>query len=132
VKRGTRIAANAALIVAMVVVGIVLALPLKTKAIKVDLSPPAEAAPVRLVMEADGRLTIEGKPSTLGTLPRDLSARFADVPRDEQQVLIEVRGQPSPDRLMAVIDRLQGHGWEIGLIGREAARGGLTSTEGTK
>jgi len=138
VKRGTRIAIGAAL--AITVVGLVgsLAIPMRTVKISVDLPPPINAKPtprakpVFIAMETDGRLTIEGKASTLETLPQDLTARFAAVPRDEQRVLIEMRGKSSPDRLMAVIDRLQGHGWKIGLIGREDASGGLTISEGTE
>jgi len=127
VKRGARIAAGAALIVAMVVVGMVLAFPLKTKAIKVDLPPPAEATPalptkpVFIVLDADGALTIDGQETTLETLPHDLSTRFAGVPKAEQQVMIQAPDKTSHERIMGVLKGVKANGWfKLGLVNDDA------------
>jgi len=123
VKRGARFAIGIALVFA--VIGIVgsLTIPMKTVTIRFDLPPPINAKPTRsagpvlVIIEADGRLTIEGKPTTLETLPSDLSTRFASVPKDEQRVMIRAPDDVSYDRLMAVHKSLQANGrFKVGLI----------------
>ena len=125
-KRGAKIAIGIALVVA--VIGIVgsLTIPMKTVTIRFDLPPPinakptARAKPVFVVIEADGRLMIEGKPTTLETLPRDLSARFVGIPKDEQRVMIRAPDNVPYERFMAVLDSLQAHGWfKVGLINED-------------
>lgn len=122
-KRVARIAIGIALVVA--VIGIVgsLTIPMKTVTIRFDLPPPinakptAPAKPVFIAMETDGRLTIEGKPTTLETLPRDLSARFVGIPKDEQRVMIRAPDNVPYERFMAVLNSLQAHGrLKVGLI----------------
>lgn len=122
-KRGTKITIGVLLVLGLLALFVI---PMKTVTIRIDLPPPIppkappRREPIILVMESDGRLTIEGKPTTLETLPRDLSARFAGVPKDEQRVMIRAAADISYDRFMAVLNSLQGHGWtKVGLINED-------------
>lgn len=82
--------------------------------------PPPRAEPVWIVMQLDGRITVDGAVTTLDTLTRDVAARFAGTPKDEQRVMIRATGDISYDRFMAVLNRLQDHGWyKVGLVNEE-------------
>jgi biopolymer transport protein ExbD len=122
-KRGLKIAIGAALAITVLAFVGSLTLPMKTVKITIDLPPPIKAKPAKpivIVMETDGRLTIEGAPTTLDTLSRDLSTRFAGVPKDEQRVMIRAPGDVPCQRFMAVLNNLKGHGWnKIGLINED-------------
>ncbi|WP_297506624.1 biopolymer transporter ExbD [uncultured Caulobacter sp.] len=90
--------------------------------IKIDL-PPAEPVaavkngPVFVNIQPDGHLMVDGKPSTLNSLTQDVAARFAGVPADQQRVMIRAPGNVKYEDFMAVLNRLQGHGWsKVGLI----------------
>ena len=122
-KRGVKIALA---ILAVAALLFLIVIPTKIVTIKIDLPPPITqkpappAKPVFITMEADGRLTIEGAPTTLETLPRDLSARFGDGPKDQQRVMIRAPADVPYERFMAVLNSLQEHGWiKVGLINED-------------
>ncbi|MFY8207997.1 MAG: ExbD/TolR family protein [Caulobacter sp.] len=101
-------------------------IPTQTTKITVDLppigpsKPPPRAAPVNLALAADGRLTIDGAPTSLDTLAADLTKRFEGVPKDEQRVMIHADRDVPYERFMPVLTRLQEHGWaKVGLINED-------------
>lgn len=118
-KRGVKIAIGVlltllTLLVAVFATGIV--------SVRVDL-PPAEPSkiapvpPVFVTISSDGGLTVDGAPTTLDTLTRDVSARFVGVPKDQQRVMIRSTGDVKYNHFMAVLSRLEVHGWtKVGLI----------------
>lgn len=122
-KRGVKIVLAVLAVVALL---FLIVIPTKTVTIKIDLPPPITAKPVPpakpvfITMEADSRLTIDGAPTTLEALPRDLSARFGDGPKDQQRVMIRAPTNVSYERFMAVLNTLQEHGWyKVGLVNTE-------------
>ncbi|WP_168076907.1 biopolymer transporter ExbD [Caulobacter sp. SSI4214] len=119
-KRGIKIAIGVLLFAGFLFLFVI---PTKTTTITYDLPPPiipakpAHRAPIFVEMKPDGGLTIEGAPTTLEALPRDLAARFGDVPKDQQRVMIRAPEDVPYDRFMAVLSTLQGRGWyKVGLV----------------
>lgn len=101
-------------------------IPTRTTTITIDLppiapsKPPPREEPINLSVDADGRLAIDGAPTTLDTLAGDLTKRFEDVPKDEQRVMIHAANGLPYDRFMPVLTRLQEHGWtKVGLINED-------------
>lgn len=118
-KRGIKIAVFGVL---GLVATIVVLLSTRIVEIKVELPPkePVSAAaigPVFVVLQPDGRMTVEGLPTTLETLPRDLAACFGSVPKDQQRVMIQAPNTLPYAHLTAVLNRLKEGGWtKIGLV----------------
>nr|WP_295105334.1 hypothetical protein [uncultured Caulobacter sp.] len=91
-KRGTKIAIG----VLIGLAAIVLTLCISITSIRIEL-PPAEAPRTTVGMQPDGQLTVDGKPTTLDTLTQDVAARFANVPMDQQRVMIRASGDVKYD-----------------------------------
>jgi biopolymer transport protein ExbD len=111
--------------VGFVLLLVVLLGPLKIISIQVDL-PPAEpprtapAKPIFVILQADGRLTIDGAPTTQETLTRDLEKRFTGLQKDQQRIMIRAGGDVPYERFMAVLNPLKAHGWtKIGRINED-------------
>ncbi|WP_454717048.1 ExbD/TolR family protein [Caulobacter segnis] len=115
-KRRTKIAIGVLIGFALIVV----ALRLSVTSIRIELPPveqPKTAGPVFVGMLPDGRLTVDGQPTTLDALTQDVAARFTDMPIDQQRIMIRATRDVKYDHFMDVLNRLEGHGWtKIGLI----------------
>lgn len=126
-KRGARNVIFAVLSLAVIIVALFTIGPKTTTKITYLLPPPIfskarppSEKPILLTMEADGRLAIDGAPTTLETLVDDLTKRFKGVPKDKQRVMIRATSEVSYQQFMPVLTRLQEHGWtKVGLINEE-------------
>lgn len=112
--------ALASVALALVVWGLFFA-KMSTVSIKVDLPPAATAPPaskpVEVFIDAKGALQVDGRPSSLDTLARDVAA--ASPLRDKKQQPVRIRAVESVDydTYMAVMERLRDGGWyKVGLI----------------
>ena len=107
------------------------AIPAATVSIKLDL-PPAQPPPpgtkvkepVLINIQAGGGLFIGEKPTSLGTLPADLSRTLsADdplLPPTQQRVYIRADKQVRYGDFMSVMNNLQGNGfYQVALINEE-------------
>ncbi|CAN5230909.1 hypothetical protein BH10PSE3_BH10PSE3_27030 [soil metagenome] len=104
------------------VVLLLLAIPIATVRIKIDLPPAAPASdkvrhtPIEVEILSDRALRVDGAPSTLETLPHDVAAK-ASSPPDEQEIRIRAGEDVSYAAFMAVLQRLKGVGWtKVGII----------------
>ena len=115
------------LLVGAIVLLLLLAVPIATVRIKIDLPPAApsrekaEPAPIQVEILADGALRVEGAPSTLDTLPADIAAR-ASSPPGEQRVMIRAGEGVNYAAFTAVLQRLNGLGWtKVGIVASDQA-----------
>ena len=105
---------------ALVVWGLFLVKFSNTVSIKIDLPPAgrvqAKHAPIEVEILTDGTLRVEGAPSTLDTLPRDVAAK-ASSPPETQEIRIRASGDVSYATFTAVLERLKGVGWtKVGVV----------------
>ncbi len=117
--------ALASVALALVVWGVFFArLPSRIVTIKIDL-PPAETPrppkPVDVFIGADGAIRVDGAPSTLEHLPRDIAAKASSSP-SKQQIRIRASENVSYAAYTAVLQRCSAAGWtKVGIITSEKA-----------
>jgi biopolymer transport protein ExbD len=114
------------LVLGAVVLLLLLAVPIATVRIKIDLppavdaKPPRPAKPVDIFIDEDGAIRVDGRPSSLDTLARDVTA--VSTVRDKREQLVRIRGAKTLEyaAYMAVLQRLQGAGWyKVGLVNQD-------------
>ncbi len=116
--------ALASVALALVVWGLFFA-KMSTVSIKVDLPPATpkprpEHKPVEVFIDDDGAVQVNGRPSSLDTLARDVAAVSTAPDRREQRVMIRGAENVKYEAFMAVLERLQGGGWnKVGLINED-------------
>lgn len=116
----------ASVALALVVWGLFFAKLSNTVSIKVDLPPaatpkaPVEHKPIEVFIDNDGAILVNGRPSGLDTLARDVAAVSTVPDRSEQRVMVRGAENVKFDAFMAVLERLQGGGWsKVGLINED-------------
>ena len=107
------------------------AVPMATVAIKVDLPPATPPPPgvkpkepVFISIQKSGALYIAEKQTSLDNLQVDLDARFASTgqagPKDDQRVMIRADADVLYADFMGVLNGLQTAGWyKVGLINED-------------
>ena len=108
------------------------AVPMATVAIKVDLPPatipppdaPKPKAPVFISIQKSGALFIADKQTSLDNLEIDLDAKFTTTgqagPKDDQRVMIRADADVLYADFMGVLNQLQTAGWyKVGLINED-------------
>ena len=104
------------------------AVPVATTSIKVDL-PPAQLEaspqkPVLIAIQASGALFLAGQPTSLRALAKDLSARFVAEgqagPRKEQRVMVMAQADVPYEAFMGVINQVHDQGWtKVGIVNED-------------
>jgi biopolymer transport protein ExbD len=108
------------------------AVPMATVAIKVDLPPatipppnaPKPKEPVFISIQKSGALFIADKQTSLDNLEFDLDAKFVATdqagPKDDQRVMIRADADVLYADFMGVLNQLQTAGWyKVGLINED-------------
>lgn len=108
------------------------AVPMATVAIKVDLPPatipppdaPKPKEPVFISIQKSGAIFVADKQSSLENLPGDLDAKFVATdqagPRVDQRVMIRADADVLYADFMGVLNNLQTAGWyKVGLINED-------------
>ena len=108
------------------------AVPMATVAIKVDLPPavppppnaPKPKEPVFISIQKSGALYIADKQTSLDNLQYDLDAKFVANgeagPKDDQRVMIRADADVMYADFMGVLNQLQTAGWyKVGLINED-------------
>ena len=108
------------------------AVPMATVAIKVDLPPatipppdaPKPKEPVFISIQKSGAIFIAEKQTSLDNLEFDLDAKFTANdqagPKDEQRVMIRADADVLYADFMGVLNQLQTSGWfKVGLINED-------------
>lgn len=108
------------------------AVPMATVAIKVDLPPatipppnaPKPKEPVFISIQKSGALFIADKQTSLDNLEIDLDAKFTATgqagPKDDQRVMIRADADVLYADFMGVLNQLQTAGWyKVGLINED-------------
>jgi len=108
------------------------AVPMATVAIKVDLPPatipppdaPKPKEPVFISIQKSGAIFIAEKQTSLDNLEIDLDAKFTATgqagPKDEQRVMIRADADVLYADFMGVLNQLQTAGWyKVGLINED-------------
>jgi len=108
------------------------AVPMATVAIKVDLPPatipppdaPKPKEPVFISIQKSGAIFIAEKQTSLDNLEIDLDAKFTATgqagPKDEQRVMIRADADVLYADFMGVLNQLQTSGWfKVGLINED-------------
>jgi len=108
------------------------AVPMATVAIKVDLPPatipppnaPKPKEPVFISIQESGALFIADKQTSLDNLEFDLDAKFNATdqagPKDDQRVMIRADADVLYADFMGVLNQLQTAGWyKVGLINED-------------
>jgi len=108
------------------------AVPMATVAIKVDLPPatipppdaPKPKEPVFISIKKSGAIFIAEKQTSLDNLEIDLDAKFTATgqagPKDEQRVMIRADADVLYADFMGVLNQLQTSGWfKVGLINED-------------
>ena len=101
------------------------AVPVATTSIKLDMplasNKVAPTKPVLVSIQDSGALFLAGRPTSLGTLGRDLSAAFAandqTGPRKDQRLMVSAQADVPYEALMGVINKVHTEGWtQIGIV----------------
>jgi biopolymer transport protein ExbD len=94
--------------------------------IKIDLPPahapksPPAPKPVDVFIDAKGEIRVNGRPSSLDALARDVAAVSTAADKREQRVMIRGADNIKYETFMAVLERLQAGGWyKVGLINED-------------
>jgi biopolymer transport protein ExbD len=105
------------------------AVPMATVAIKVDLPPPGDRRadqkePVFVSVQQSGAIFVADRRTSLASLELDLDARFAATgqagAKDDQRVMIRADADVPYADFMGVLNQLQTAGWfKVGLINEE-------------
>lgn len=114
---------------ALIVWGLFFAKLSNTMAIKVDL-PPAETPapqpapkPIDIFIDANGGIRVNGRPSSLDALPRDVAAQSTMPDKSRQEVRMRATGNVKYETFIAVTNRLKDSGWyKVGLIQESEGR----------
>jgi biopolymer transport protein ExbD len=103
-----------------VVLLLLIAVPIATVRIKIDLPPAAIPKPLRRVdvfVGIDGSLRVGDTPSSLDTLTRDVAAQSATPDRTSQQVRVHTPKSAPDEMIIAALKSLHEAGWShVGLI----------------
>ena len=104
------------------------AVPVATTSIKVDL-PPAQLEaspqkPVLIAIQASGALYVAEKQTSLDNLQFDLDQKFNETgqagPKDDQRVMVRADADVTYADFMGVLNALQTAGWyKVGLINED-------------
>jgi biopolymer transport protein ExbD len=101
------------------------AIPVATVSVNLDL-PPAKASatptppPTFVTVQADGRLFIGTTPTTLASLPEELSRALGTANPKGQRVYVRAERSVRYGAFMAVTNRLKGAGFsQLGLINED-------------
>ena len=108
------------------------AVPMATVAIKVDLPPavppppnaPKPKEPVFISIQKSGAIFLADKQTSLDNLEIDLDAKFTATgqagPKDDQRVMIRADADVMYADFMGVLNQLQTAGWyKVGLINED-------------
>lgn len=108
------------------------AVPMATVAIKVDLPPatipppnaPKPKEPVFISIQKSGAIFLADKQTSLDNLEIDLNAKFTATgqagPKDDQRVMIRADADVVYADFMGVLNQLQTAGWyKVGLINED-------------
>jgi biopolymer transport protein ExbD len=107
------------------------AVPMATVAIKVDLPPATPPPPgtkpkepVFISIQKSGALYVAEKQTSLDNLQVDLDAKFAATgqagPKDDQRIMVRADADVTYADFMGVLNTLQGAGWyKVGLINED-------------
>jgi biopolymer transport protein ExbD len=107
------------------------AVPMATVAIKVDLPPATPPPPgfkpkepVFISIQKSGALYVAEKQTSLDNLQFDLDARFTSTgqagPKDDQRVMVRADADVTYADFMGVLNALQTAGWyKVGLINED-------------
>ena len=107
------------------------AVPMATVAIKVDLPPATPPPPgfkpkepVFISIQKSGALYVADKQTSLDNLQFDLDARFTSTgqagPKDDQRVMVRADADVTYADFMGVLNALQTAGWyKVGLINED-------------
>jgi biopolymer transport protein ExbD len=108
------------------------AVPMATVAIKVDLPPatipppdaPKPKEPVFISIQKSGAIFLADKQTSLDNLEIDLNAKFDSTgqagPKDDQRVMIRADADVMYADFMGVLNQLQTAGWyKVGLINED-------------
>jgi biopolymer transport protein ExbD len=108
------------------------AVPMATVAIKVDLPPatipppnaPKPKEPVFISIQKSGAIFLADKQTSLDNLEIDLNAKFTATgqagPKDDQRVMIRADADVMYADFMGVLNQLQTAGWyKVGLINED-------------
>jgi biopolymer transport protein ExbD len=104
------------------------AVPMATAAIKVDLPPASKEAshqkPVLIAIQDSGALFLAGRPTSLTGLPLALDAQFAADgqagTRQDQRVMIQAQADVPYEAFMGVINQVHGAGWvKVGIVNED-------------
>ncbi|MBO9559580.1 MAG: biopolymer transporter ExbD [Caulobacter sp.] len=112
--------ALASVALALVVWGLLFA-KMTTVSIKVDLPPAAPARPaskpIDIFITPEETIQVNGKPSSLDTLARDVAAASTLRDKSQQQVMIRAGETVTYGTYTAVLERLRGAGWsKVGVV----------------
>ena len=100
------------------------AAPLATVSLKLDLPPANEAVapkePVYVTVRTSGALFIANRPTTMETLAADVCATVGGEHCTEERVFIRAQPDVTYDRFMAVMNNLQANGFlQVGLLNED-------------
>ena len=100
------------------------AAPMATVSVKLDLPPPIDSAearePVYVTVQTSGALFIGGQATTMDTLSADVCAALGGSACTDERVFIRAQPDVTYDRFMAVMNTLQSHGFrQVGLLNED-------------
>ena len=104
------------------------AVPVATASIKVDLPPPQRVAspqkPVLIAIQASGALFLAGQPTSLPALAKALDAQFVAEgqagPRKDQRVMINAQADVPYAAFMGVVNQVHAEGWtKVGIVNED-------------
>ena len=102
------------------------AAPLATVSLKLDLPPPQPGTPlevrepVYVSLREDGALHVVDRPSSLGRLEADVCAALGGGDCRRERVFVRAEADVPYDRFMAVMNGLQGAGFhQVGLLNED-------------
>ncbi|MDP3801553.1 biopolymer transporter ExbD [Brevundimonas sp.] len=101
------------------------AAPLATVSIKLDLPPPPldvvePKEPVYVTVQTSGALFIADRPTTMETLAADVCAAQAVTNCRDERVFVRAQPDVTYDRFMTVMNALQANGFhQVGLLNED-------------
>ncbi len=102
------------------------AAPLATVSLKLDLPPPTPGAPIAprdpiyVTVQTSGALFIAGRPTTMQTLATDVCAAVGGDHCTDERIFIRAQPDVTYDQFMAVMNHLQTNGFvQVGLLNED-------------
>ena len=104
------------------------AVPVATASIKVDLPPPSDKVaaqkPVLITLQASGALFLAGRPTSLPALAQALDAQFVAEgqagARRDQRVMVSAQADAPYEAFMGVINQVHAGGWtKVGIVNED-------------